>query len=421
MRENILDALTKEIGAADHAIILTHDIDFVLVQSVVLPKLRAIGGPRLTIFADAGCAQESFGRQHRLLSGLGSTYRVVPVDLGPYRRFHPKAWLLANRDRAVAAVGSGNLTFGGLSANREVWARGASDGEGANLIAALRAYLPQILANVPLSAVVADGVAAAFNPEFAWVGGLGEPAGVAMAPAARPLLDQIGDYVTGDVERVSVVTPFFDKEAAALAEIARRFQVPVTAYVQPSRAGLSKGAADRLPELVSIGTANCNAGEGDRAIHAKIFAFHRKDDVILAVGSANCSQAALTLGPEACNAEMVVIQTASLKDAAEFLAGVALDEVPPTTTSKASAALSASWRRARRATSSMSPFTLAPRWPTSRSNRRTAGGRRCTSIGRPKRRDSVQSHACARQSCSASPTKASRCGVTRAGSTTRQA
>ena len=54
-------------------------------------------------------------------------------------------------------------------------------------------------------------------------------------------------------------------------------------YTRRFAAGLSKGAADRLPELVSIGTANCNAGEGDRAIHAKIFAFHRKDDVILAV------------------------------------------------------------------------------------------------------------------------------------------
>lgn len=85
MKRNLLTWLTDEIKTASHAIILTHNIDFLFVQSVLVPKLRAIGSPRLTILADAGSALESFGRQHHLLDGLGSTYRVVPVDLGPYR------------------------------------------------------------------------------------------------------------------------------------------------------------------------------------------------------------------------------------------------------------------------------------------------------------------------------------------------
>jgi hypothetical protein len=329
MKTNLLSWLTDEIETAGHAIILTHNIDFLFVQSVVLPMLRAIGSPRLTILADAGSALESFRRQHHLLNGLGSEYRVVPVDLGPYRRFHPKAWLLANQDRAVAAIGSGNLTFGGMSANREVWACGASDGEGRELVAALRRYVPQIVALTPLSEAVADNVYAAFSTEFAWVGALGEPAGIAMAPADRPLLDQIGGYVTGDVQRVSVVTPFFDDKARALIEIATRFQAPVTAYLQPSYAGLSRALADSLPEGVSTGTAACNAGEADRPIHAKIIVFHRKDDVILAIGSANCSRAALTLGPKECNAEMMVVQTVSQEAATEFLAGITLTDIPP--------------------------------------------------------------------------------------------
>jgi HKD family nuclease len=319
------------------------------VQSVVRAALRAIGSPKLTIFADAGCAWEAFGRQHRVIEGLGSTYRVVPVDLGPYRRFHPKAWLLANPDRAVAAIGSGNLTFGGMSANREAWDYGATGGEGADLVAALRAYLPRIVERVPLSESILDDIRAAFSPEFAWTAGLPGPSSIAMSPGDRPLLDQIADNVAGEIRRVSVVTPFFDADGAALVELARRFRAPVTAYVQPSRAGLSRRAAEGLPTGVSVGAAAWKDDEKPsdkqegkpskpgneqkklaRAIHAKVFAFHRDNDAILAVGSANCSRAALTLGSSECNAEMMAVRTVSAADAQEFLGGLELSDVTPT-------------------------------------------------------------------------------------------
>ena len=349
MRENILKRLTEDIKSARHAIVLTHNVDFLFVQSVVRAALRAIGSPKLTIFADAGCAREAFGRQHRVIEGLGSTYRVVPVDLGPYRRFHPKAWLLANPDRAVAAIGSGNLTFGGMSANREAWDYGATGGEGADLVAALRAYLPRIVERVPLSESILDDIRAAFSPEFAWTAGLPGPSSIAMSPGDRPLLDQIADNVAGEIRRVSVVTPFFDADGAALVELARRFRAPVTAYVQPSRAGLSRRAAEGLPTGVSVGAAAWKDDEKPsdkqegkpskpgneqkklaRAIHAKVFAFHRDNDAILAVGSANCSRAALTLGSSECNAEMMAVRTVSAADAQEFLGGLELSDVTPT-------------------------------------------------------------------------------------------
>lgn len=329
MKRNVLSWLTTEVEAASHAIILTHNIDFLFVQSILLPRLRAAGSPRLTIFADATCALETYRSQHHLLEGLGSTYRVVPVDLGAFRRFHPKAYLLASRDRAVAAIGSGNLTFGGMSANHEVWACGVSDGEGAGLISGLRRYIPQIVARTDLPESVAENVAAAFNEELPWVAGLPEAHGIAFSPADRPLLDQIADHVTGEILRVSVITPFFDDNGAALSELARRFSAPVTAYIQPGRAGLWKAAASRLPSTVTIGTASGNAGEKDRSIHAKIFVFHRTADDILVVGSANCSRAALTLGPDACNAEMAIVQTTAHEETKELLGGIALSEDVP--------------------------------------------------------------------------------------------
>ena len=156
-----------------------------------------------------------------------------------------------------------------------------------------------------------------------------------MSPGDRPLLDQIADNVAGEIRRVSVVTPFFDADGAALVELARRFRAPVTAYVQPSCAGLSRRTAEGLPAGVSVGAAAWKDDEKPqkklaRVIHAKVFAFHRDNDAILAVGSANCSRAALTLGSSECNAEMMVVRTVSAADAQEFLGGLELSDVAPT-------------------------------------------------------------------------------------------
>src|SRR5205085_2850418 len=119
--------------------------------SVLTAKLRQAGNPRLTIFADAMCAASAFAEQHALLDGLGVRYRVAPVDLGPGRRFHPKALLLVGPERAALAIGSGNLTHGGMAANHEAWSFAVSDGDGASLIAGFRDYMEALVPTMPLA------------------------------------------------------------------------------------------------------------------------------------------------------------------------------------------------------------------------------------------------------------------------------
>ena len=51
MREDVLKIVTSAKDVTN-AVILTHNIDFVFVQSVVIPALRKCGSPTVTIFAD---------------------------------------------------------------------------------------------------------------------------------------------------------------------------------------------------------------------------------------------------------------------------------------------------------------------------------------------------------------------------------
>src|SRR5262249_18436019 len=110
---NVVEHVCRTVKKAHTAIVLTHNIDFLFVESLVIPHLRAIGSPQLTIFADAACAANCYQTQEMLVSKLGSRYRVVPIDLGQARRFHPKALFVAGNDSASLAVGSGNTTYGG--------------------------------------------------------------------------------------------------------------------------------------------------------------------------------------------------------------------------------------------------------------------------------------------------------------------
>src|SRR5262245_24422409 len=104
MRHDLLKIIASARDVTN-AIVLTHNIDFVFQQSIVVPALRKCGHPTLTVFADAQCASDSFAHQNRLLSSLGQRYRVVSVTVEPGFRFHPKALLLSGSQKATLLVG----------------------------------------------------------------------------------------------------------------------------------------------------------------------------------------------------------------------------------------------------------------------------------------------------------------------------
>ena len=81
MRLNILDWLQSTDASADHIVVLTHNIDFLFLEAVLLPRLRSLGEPALTIFADSATAASTYKTQAPLIWELGKRYRPS-VTLG---------------------------------------------------------------------------------------------------------------------------------------------------------------------------------------------------------------------------------------------------------------------------------------------------------------------------------------------------
>ena len=327
MKRNVFEWIRDTMTDATSAIILTHNIDFLFLQSIVRPRLRKCGNPKLTVFADSGCATGSYRQQHFALDGLGRQYRVVPVELGRGRRFHPKAILLAGPSKAALAVGSGNVTHGGWSANHEIWATYESDDDGLPAISSFRNYLDTVLRLIPQSDSISEEVLSAFDAGAnSWATVLPEPVGLYGTPSDRPLLDRIIGHAGDDIRHVTVCAPYYDPAGKALAELARRTTAPVRTLLQRGHVGLSASAASALPpnvQLISVDT------EPARFIHAKLYGFYHSHSTMLVVGSANMSRVALMADQTWCNAELVAVQKISQERSDELLADLTiLDESP---------------------------------------------------------------------------------------------
>ena len=318
MRGDILKLVASEKDVTN-AIVLTHNIDFVFLQSVVLDSLRKCGHPSLTVFADAAQATRSYSHQGAVLSSLGSRYRVVAVPSPPGFCFHPKAVLLSGPEKAALFIGSGNLTFGGWRENAELWARFDSDrGDGARF-AGFREYLLRVVGLLPIPESVRAEVEEAFDPgNKTWARDLPASEGVlGKAGAGPPLIDRIVEALgAAPIDRLTVCSPYFDAEANALRALAERCGADSTRLlVQPHRTGLSEKAAANLRDVVEINPHDFRreSADEDRSafIHSKFYAFERGDVVELFVGSANCSRAALTIPGSPGNAELLTRVTMS--------------------------------------------------------------------------------------------------------------
>jgi hypothetical protein len=327
MKRNVIDWISGTMMDATSAIVLTHNIDFLFLQSVVRPRLRKCGHPKLTIFADAACAAGSYRQQRHVLDGLGRHYRVVPVEMGVGRRFHPKAIILSGPSKAALAVGSGNVTHGGWSANHEIWATYESDDDGLPAISAFRNYLESVLNLTSRTESIVDEVASAFDPTVnSWAVQLPEPAGLFGNLGSGPLLERIVELAGNDVQEATICAPYFDPDGAALRELAARIPGRVKTLLQVGHVGLAASAASSLPTNAELNTVDTDPS---RFIHAKFFLLRRPATTVLVVGSANISRAALVADGTWGNAELIAVQEIPHAQADELLSDLVISDETP--------------------------------------------------------------------------------------------
>lgn len=313
MRESLLDVISKARGM-EEAVILTHNIDFLFLQSMVMEALRRCGAPKLTVLADSGCAHESYADQRPYIEGLGVRFRVVPVRVQAGFRFHPKAVLLSGEKAAHLYVGSGNLGYGGWIDNAETWTHFDAAADGSAAFTGLNDFIQDCLQGLPLAERVGADVARAVGLAERLSGEAGVPARshalLARSGRGPALLEQMAAQQVPAGGDLYVCSPYFDLDGHALQRLQQTFAPrSTTVLYHPLGSTFSQQVliGNKSVEVRRIAFERAHHDAVRKVFcHAKFYAIVSGEEAFVFSGSANCSAAALLLSGDQGNAELLV-------------------------------------------------------------------------------------------------------------------
>ena len=315
-------SLEKEIRSAkdvSHVFVLTHNVDLIFLQNVLIPTLRKCGNPSITVFAEYSCAVESFSIYHKYAGGLGKRYRLVPVKMSKGFRFHPKAIFIAGKKKASLFIGSGNLGFGGWRDNGEIWSHYDTESGGKPEISSFYEYLIQIANDIPLSTTIISEIQSAYDPStHMW--SLNLPASQGLLgkfKQGESLLDRMETYLAGkSISKLVICAPYFDDRGEIINSLhAFAQEAPVEVLVPSYGSNISLDVMKNLSSRVKFTTVTFRKSDDHESfVHAKFYAFVHTDEITLFSGSANCSAAALSISGAQGNAELLSVRQISVQN-----------------------------------------------------------------------------------------------------------
>ena len=325
-----LDAEAKHKDfAAREALLLSFNLDLGFFESHLLGLLRSTGA-RVSVIGDV----RVFDPDVASVRQAGRSYHLGLVETRG--SFHPKMMVLVGADRAIAAVGSGNLTLGGWQYNHEVLTVATGDRSRMPVVFADIARVLESLADplgVPPGAPSGPDTPKDADSGIPQAWGLLDPvAAQSVRTTARHLRRLLGRaeadgtiedtghrvYATwegplidrlpsGPVDQVLLSAPFHDPRAAAVAAILERMQPvrvslavqPGWTYLNPTALGAVLASHPGAPGKVEVLRDPASKdGDEPRYRHGKVVEWVDGAGARWALtGSPNLSAAALLLTP----------------------------------------------------------------------------------------------------------------------------
>lgn len=309
-REDLGAMLGSKTKRYRQCVLTTYVFDPVAFENLLLPQLRRANIRNIIILVDGGQLEKMLRGQRKGWLGASKGYTIVPVMMSG--SFHPKLLLTVGRQEGLLAVGSGNLTTGGMGGNEEIWAAFHRD-DTARKFDGLFGDAWELIRKYVAGMVGAQLTAVNWLPQHApWLKQLVAGAGfVDLDESSRVrLLSSSGtenmmtvlEKTAGDdsVKTLTVIAPYFDRDGRALNRLIAAFSPDlVRCLVDTNFSGFPRELMNGArPQVQWKGWKA--GGDSDewvyRPLHAKLIHLRFSDREVLLMGSANCSAAALGEG-----------------------------------------------------------------------------------------------------------------------------
>lgn len=220
-RLTLFEHLVAEAQHGDHqardAIFLTYNVDLGYLEARLLGVCQATGA-RVTVVADASV----WDPDTRAVRHAGRAYHCGLHDAGA--AFHPKVMVLVGPKRAVAAVGSGNLTMGGWQYNAEIASVFTGDRDTMpSVFADLSGLLGSLVAEDRLDGLSADAVTRVKTrlDDLLASATIVETGHRAAASWDGPLIEALPH---GPVEELLLSAPFHDPASRGVSALLKRLE-----------------------------------------------------------------------------------------------------------------------------------------------------------------------------------------------------
>ncbi|ODT65012.1 MAG: hypothetical protein ABS75_33195 [Pelagibacterium sp. SCN 63-23] len=310
-------------GGFHSAFMTTYAFGTFAFEDIPFPKLRGAGCRNIVVLADGAMVNQAFD-EYGPPRFAGGSYHLIKARAP--RAFHPKITILLGEAKGRLFVGSANLTALGLAGNKEQVASieySRDHPQTAHLFRSAIEYMRRYVPRDDQWFATALERARRASPWLAQQDGAASPSDSGATldllfdrPEAS-LLDQIGRSIGDDViERLVVVSPYWDDGLEGLARLRERLGNPPTDILLDPDSGFPGDALSRFRDVFLF---DISARMGKRFLHAKlILALGAGWDHVVS-GSMNCTYPAL-LGPSANgNAEAAIYTRAARGSALPLL------------------------------------------------------------------------------------------------------
>lgn len=319
-RRNIIRLLSDRTNVYHSALLTTYSFDPIFFESVYLSTLRKLGITNIVILMDANMYDQLLADSnyqcHRVTQ---NNYTLVRQENTHSGVFHPKMVMLFGEEEGSLLLGSGNLTYSGLSNNEEVWSAFhvmGSESIHYPLFYKAWQYLKKVTSFVsPLVQRQIDWM----QEQCTWLHNesyeeilllqSGEECQLLFNSTTSTILNSVYAAIgEKEIDEITVIAPFYDTEGHALKELLRHFspkRMKCVLDLDRQSAPYSLLQDDTFIAYYKSTSSN--------PLHAKIIEIQGKEETWILCGSANAGNMALGTTTSVFNDEACILLHSKIK------------------------------------------------------------------------------------------------------------
>lgn len=321
---NLFDLIDKGTKVYHSAILTTFSFDPVFFEKYYMPQLRRRGIRNVILLVDAG-RYDAVMQSEEGFAFTKKDYAIVRIDNNLGGVFHPKISLFAGKNKVMAIVGSGNLTYSGIAYNDELWGAFCIEDAQSPQTPLLKSIW-EFLNNLILSSPVGETIKCqlewikAFSESIQKFDTIDSDAEVIANEQQMwfmqngddsSIFDKISQLIQTPVTEISIVSPFYDQDGYLIQELQKRFSPKtIKCAIQPE-GGLLPHLAELDKTYSFYRWADVKGYSSDseeaKRLHAKAFQFKTTIGTYLLVGSCNATPAAFGMSPSNTNTEAGIL------------------------------------------------------------------------------------------------------------------